>query len=209
MLLLLLAGLLSAPQDDAGFVPLLGPDLKGVSFVFEDPKHDPRTTFSFADGVLVNKGEPAGYFITDRSYREFTLRFDWRYRRPDDLKNDADFTGNSGYLLFVTGERKIWPKALEIQGMNRNAGFIIPITCKAEFTVDKEAQAKAVKPVGEWNTMEIRVKGGVTTSVVNGVTVATVTSCELSEGPIAFQSEGAEIHWRNIRIREEGRAAPR
>jgi hypothetical protein len=203
-LLLALLCLFQEGGDEAGYTPLCnGKDFTGFSFVFSGKDADPSKTFSIADGVIVNTGNPAGYMITEKSYKDFVLRFDWRYKRPEKLEKDADFTGNSGYLLFVTGERKIWPKALEIQGMNRDAGKVIPITIKAEYTVDQEAQKKAVKPVGEWNTMEIVSKSGIVTSVVNGVKIATVTSCELKEGPIAFQSEGAEIHWRNLRIKAE------
>ena len=32
---------------------------------------------------------------------------------------------------------------------------------------------------------------------LNGTVVSTVRDCELTEGPIAFQSEGAEVHLRN------------
>ena len=38
---------------------------------------------------------------------------------------------------------------------------------------------------------------------LNGVVVSTVGDCELTEGQIGFQSEGAETHWKNIRIREK------
>ena len=36
---------------------------------------------------------------------------------------------------------------------------------------------------------------------LNGVVVSTVGKCELTEGAIGFQSEGAETLWKNIRIR--------
>jgi len=37
---------------------------------------------------------------------------------------------------------------------------------------------------------------------LNGVVVSTVGKCELTEGAIGLQSEGAETHWKNIRIRQ-------
>lgn len=36
---------------------------------------------------------------------------------------------------------------------------------------------------------------------LNGTVVSTVRDCELTAGAIGFQSEGAEIHMKNIRIR--------
>jgi hypothetical protein len=38
---------------------------------------------------------------------------------------------------------------------------------------------------------------------INGAVVSTVRDCELTAGPIGIQSEGAETHWKNIRIREK------
>jgi hypothetical protein len=69
---------------------------------------------------------------------------------------------------------------------------------------DAEAQKRAVKPMGEWNTTEITCGADGTVSVkVNGVPVSSGKS-ELTEGPIGWQSEGAEIHFRNILIKKLG-----
>jgi hypothetical protein len=82
-------------------------------------------------------------------------------------------------------------------------GIILPIPrdLKCTHTFDKEAMARAVKPVGQFNQMEVVVRGGDMDISVNGTPVSTVRDCELTEGPIGFQSEGAETHWKNIRIR--------
>ncbi|MBI4613330.1 MAG: DUF1080 domain-containing protein [Planctomycetes bacterium] len=202
-------GRLGAPAEDGlpeeGFEPLFnGLDLAGFRFHLGDGSAEPGETFRVADGAIVCSGSPPGYMYTEGSYRDFTLRFDWRYARPEGLADDASFPGNSGYLLAIQ-EHKVWPKSLEVQGMNRDAGLIIPIEIEVEFSVDRAAQRRAVRPVGEWNGMEIQSRGGVVTVEVNGIPTACVRRCEAREGPIGFQSEGAEIHWRNIRIRVEGR----
>ncbi len=49
----------------------------------------------------------------------------------------------------------------------------------------------------------IDVDEGNMTISLNGSVVSTVSDCELTEGPIGFQSEGAEIHLRNIKILEK------
>ena len=194
---------LSSSSAEPGFEALFnGKNLDGWRFVFREKGVDGTKTFQAVDGVLVCSGRPAGYMVTKGSFERFTLRFDWRYKRPDGLADDAKFRGNSGYLLFVQ-EDTVWPRSLEVQGMNRDAAGIIPIKCKAKFTTDAEARTKARKPVGEWNSMEIIAKGGTVTAFLNGAKISTVTECDLSKGPIGFQSEGAEIHWRNIRIRKE------
>ena len=68
---------------------------------------------------------------------------------------------------------------------------------------DNETRLKVLKPVGEWNTFTVEVDGGNMDIKLNGSVVSTVRDCELTEGPIGFQSEGAEIHLRNIRIKEK------
>jgi hypothetical protein len=68
-------------------------------------------------------------------------------------------------------------------------------------TDDRQARARALKPVGEWQTTTVDVDGGDMAVRLNGTVVSTVRDCELTEGPIGFQSEGSEIHFRNIRIR--------
>lgn len=198
----------TAPQDDEkGFVPLFnGKDFSGIKFHLRG-NADPSKTFSVKDGMIVCTGRPPGYWYTEKKYQEFTLRFDWRFKRPENLKNEDDFRGNSGYLLWVN-EHKVWPYSMETQGMNRQAGFIYFIGQKQKeknkFQYSNEARQQAVKPVGEWNTYEVVAKGDTVVVSINGKRITTVTSHEYAkDGHIGFQSEGAEIHWKNIRIRPE------
>ena len=67
---------------------------------------------------------------------------------------------------------------------------------------DEAARKKVLKPNTEWNSVEIVTKDGAITAYVNGEKVCESEAYELKEGPIGFQSEGAEIHFRNIRIKE-------
>ena len=78
----------------------------------------------------------------------------------------------------------------------------IPRSLKCTHTFDAEASKRARKPVGQFNKVEIDVNAGGMTIKLNGTVVSTVAGCELTEGPIGLQSEGAETHWRNIRIRQ-------
>ena len=61
----------------------------------------------------------------------------------------------------------------------------------------------AIQPLGEWNSIEVVSKGGEVRVSLNGQLVTTVTEHEFEEpGHIGFQSEGAEVYLRNIRIQE-------
>jgi hypothetical protein len=167
---------------------------------------EPARTFKLVDGAIVCTGSPSGYMQTRRSYRNFTLRYEWRFAKPAGLKDYSKFGGNSGCLLFITAPAAlgVWPKSIEIQGMNRDAGMILPIprSVKCRFSVDEPARKGSIKPLGEWNAEEIVANEGQVTVSINGVKVSSISECELKEGPIGFQSEGAEIHWRAIRIKE-------
>jgi hypothetical protein len=194
---------LAARADDKeeGFVTLgNGQDMSEFVLVKGGEK-----TWSVRDGVIVCSGSPAGYFATKKSYKNYVFRFDFRYARPAGLKKDDDFNGNSGYLIHITGEHKVWPKCIEVQGLNRAAGQIFAISgAKAvKAKDDGAARQKALKPVGEWNSLEIVSKNGALTAILNGVKVCESEPGDVFEGPIGFQAEGAEIHFRHLRIQAE------
>jgi hypothetical protein len=191
---------------DESWSPLFnGKDLEGFAFHLGSDGTVNDGTFSIKDGVVSCTGRPAGYMYTRKSYSRYTLEYDWAFKRPEGLKSDRDFRGNSGCLVHVGAENAlgVWPRSVEVQGMHNQAGLILPIprNLKCKVTDDREARARSLKPVGVWQTTRIDVDGGNMTVSLNGTVVSTVRDCELTEGPIAFQSEGAEIHLRNIRIR--------
>jgi hypothetical protein len=184
-----------------------GKDLDGWKFHLGKEGADNQGTFTVKDGILICSGTPSGYMYSEKSYGSYTLQFEFAFKRPDGLKDDAEFRGNSGCLIHV-GEKNalgVWPRSIEVQGANRSMGVILPIprNVKCTHTFKKEALAKVLKPVGQFNKMEIEVRGGDMVISVNGAVVSTVGDCELTKGPIGFQSEGAETHWKNIRIREK------
>lgn len=214
VLVSLLAVTLSTPsilhaqeESEKGWTALFnGKDLDGWKFHLGKEGAGSDGTFTVEDGVLICNGKPSGYMVTDKSYGSYTLQFEFAFKKPEGLKNDSEFRGNSGCLIHV-GEKNalgVWPRSVEVQGANRSMGLILPIPrdLKCTRTFDKEAMAKVIKPVGEFNKMEIEVQGGDMVIKLNGTVVSTVSDCELTEGPIGLQSEGAETHWKNIRIRE-------
>jgi hypothetical protein len=190
----------TAAEDKEGFSDLFdGKDLSGWKVILQKDA-DPAKTLSVHDGVLVCTGQPNGYFYTDKPYKNYVLRYDWQYKRPANLVDDGKFNGNSGCLVHIQPPHKVWPKCVEVQGMNKNHGQLIFLQCKGKGTFDKAAKDKVVKPVGEWNTTEITCKeDGSITAKINGTEVSSGKG-DLTEGQIGFQSEGAEIHFRNIKL---------
>ena len=205
----LLAGLLAAglsligpataadKEGDAGFKDLFnGKNMDG--WKTQLPKDaDPAKTWSVKEGTIVCTGKPNGYFYTDKSFKNYVLKYDWKYIKPE-AGQKSSF--NSGALIHIQ-EHKVWPKCVEVQGANANHGTLYFLSCKKiEANYDKAAKDKATHPIGEWNTTEITCKAdGTISAKINGTQVASGKS-DLTEGPIGFQSEGAEIHFRNIKI---------
>jgi len=204
-LLFLVAGMLGSPgaADDKkaeGFTDLFnGKDFQG--WKFEMPKDaDPAKTWSVQGATIICTGKPNAYFYTDKSYKNYVLRYDWKYLKPEEGQKSSY---NSGALIHIQ-KHKIWPTCVEVQGANANHGFLYFLGCKkvGEAKYDKAAKDKATHPIGEWNTTEITCKAdGTITAKINGTPV-TEGQSDLTEGQIGFQSEGAVIHFRNIKIKE-------
>lgn len=186
-----LSGNVTAQEE--GFTPLFnGKDMTGWKVVLAGKGGDAAKTFKVEDGKIVVSGAPNGYFYTDKSYKNYVLRFDWQYPKK---------SGNSGLLVHIKGDHKVWPTSVEVQGMHTDHGRIFAIGgAKGKFDVNKEAQKKAIKGVGEWNTTEVICENGKITSKVNGTEVSS-GSGDLMEGPFGFQSEGVELWYKNIRIK--------
>jgi hypothetical protein len=187
-------------KDMSGFKYVL--KIKGKDVEGDDPLKSPTKTWRVEGGVIICTGNPNGYFFTDKSYKNYVVRYDWKYKRPKKLTDDDKFGGNSGLLVHIEGQHKVWPKCVEVQGMNREHGKIFAIMGgKGSFRFDAAALKKARHPVGEWNATEVTVENGMITSKVNGTEVSTGKTTNLTEGPFGLQSEGAEIHFKNIKVK--------
>lgn len=175
--------------DDKGFVKLFnGKDLSGFKTnVFGKSKKDP---FTVKEGVIDVSGSPNGYFYTEKEYKNFVLKFDWKF-----LKN-----GNSGLLVHIQKHGGSWPKSVEVQGMQTDHGRIFAIGgAKGKYSVDKAAQKKAIK-MGDWNTTEVVSRDGKLTASINGIEVSTGEG-DLKAGQLGWQSEGAPLQFKNIMIK--------
>ena len=193
-------------QETDGWKSLFnGKDFGGWKFHLGQDGADNKGTYVIQDGVMICKGQPAGYIYTEKSYKNYWLQFDFAFKKPDGLTDDSKFRGNSGALIHIREKNAlgVWPRSIEVQGAHRQIGLILPIprNVKCRHTFDKEALLKVLKPVGQFNTVLVKVKGGDMVILVNGAAVATVSDCELTEGPLGFQSEGVETHWKNIKIK--------
>jgi hypothetical protein len=170
--------------------------LDGWTPVLKDASVDPAAVWSVKDGVLRCEGKPSGYIRTTEVYSDYHLHLEWRWpEKPT----------NSGVLLHITGPDIIWPQCIEAQLQNQNAGDFIAIG-GSSFAEKKDAarvpkrHGSNEKEPGQWNSYDITCQGDTITLVVNGLLQNTATKTSLTSGPIALQSEGSPIEFRNITL---------
>ena len=159
--------------------------------------------WSAADGVLACEGKPVGYIRTETDYTNFEFELEWRF-------DPARGAGNSGVLLRMIGEDKVWPRSIEAQLMSGRAGDLwnideFPMHANPARTSGRHtarAQLSSELPLGEWNRYRIKLWRGSLVVEVNGITQNTAEWCLETPGKLCLQSEGAPIEFRNIRLRE-------
>lgn len=189
--------------DDKGFKPLFnGKDLKGWKSFLKAEGNDVMTIV-VKDGEIQVPGFPNGYIYTDKSYKNYVLRYSWTFPKNQPEKT----TMNTGVLIHIQTPHQVWPKSVEPQGRYKDHGKIYfpgwakDSKAEKESKFDEAAQKKALKASDEWNTTEVTAKADGSVAVsINGTPVATGKT-DLTSGPIGFQSEGARVHFKDIKIK--------
>lgn len=149
--------------------------------------------FCAKEGLINISGQPFGYMITDKSFKDYKLHLEWRwYGEPS----------NSGIFLHAEPIDAVWPRCAEVNLMNGRAGDMIASGGSAfeELTEGRflrSTKESAENPAGEWNTAEIVCKGNFIQAYINGV-LMNEAHFDRSSGPIALQSEGGPLEIRNV-----------
>ena len=151
--------------------------------------------FCAKEGLINISGQPFGYMITDKSFKDYKLHLEWRwYGEPS----------NSGIFLHAEPIDAVWPRCAEVNLMAGRAGDMIASGGSSfeELTEGRwlrSTKESAENPAGEWNTAEIVCKGNFIQAYINGV-LMNEAHFDRSEGPIALQSEGGPLEVRNVFI---------
>ena len=179
-----------------------------------DPKGPP--SFIVRDGKLVSLGTPEGHLVTDGRYRDYRLEVEYRFPGK---------AGNCGVLIHASKPRalyKMFPQSIEVQMESGNAGdfWVIREDIKVKDMEKRrpraageqwgsaEGDARRIlnltdhseKPLGQWNTMVVEVRGRAITVWVNGDLVNDGFDATVDQGRIALQAEGAEVEFRKVDI---------
>lgn len=209
-ILLLFSHYLSAQE----FTPLFnGKDLNGwYSFLKTKGKgNDPDTVFTVKDGLLKITGKEFGYIVTERSFNDFHLVVEFKWGEKKYPPRETRVRDNGILYCVVPGDR-VWPRSIECQIQEGDCGdfwLIDSVTVLINGTrTPATKNTRIIKkrdnenPTGEWNRIEVIFQKGKCTHIVNGIIVNEGEDASLRSGRILIQSEGAEIYYRKIEIKE-------
>ncbi|MCH1497401.1 MAG: DUF1080 domain-containing protein [Rubripirellula sp.] len=190
-----------------------GKDLAGWTNV-----NTANDTWFVKDGLLVCKGMPIGVMRSNKQYENFVLHIEWRHMKPG---------GNSGVFVWSEGSvpsgRQL-PKGMEVQmleldwvnqhprgGSPNHVGYVsgelfgagglnaTPDIPRGRRSMSRELRCNGA---GQWNTYDVVCVDGTVKLSVNGVFVNSIRESEVRRGYLCLESEGSEIHFRNIQILE-------
>lgn len=197
-----------------GFVSLFnGKDLSGWVDVNTSPE-----TWSVRDGILVCKGQPIGVMRSEKEYENFVFHIEWMH---------LEAGGNSGVFVWSRAEpnpKGRLPDGVEVQmlelewvklntrdGKEPHPGYVsgelfgvggvktVPENPRGERSMSTEFRCK---PRGQWNAYDVVAVDGNIKLAINGKFVNGIRDSTQRKGYLCLESEGAEIHFRNIRILE-------
>jgi hypothetical protein len=164
------------------------------------------------------KNGQGGDLVTDKEYTNFHLKLEWKVAA----------NANSGIIFFVNEDlskfKNTYETGLEMQVLDNNGhpdGKIEKHRAGDLYDLIKST-TEPVKPVGEWNTVDIVCKFGKLQMLLNGVKVvetmlwddkfkALVAGSKFAawpgfaafqSGKIALQDHGDNVWYRNIMIKE-------
>jgi len=208
-----LAAKTASPAAEPAFHDLFnGKDLSGWVDVNTSPE-----TWSVRDGMLICTGKPIGVLRTKRQYENFVLQIEWRH---------MELGGNSGVFFWTDAipQKSRLPKGMEVQmleldwvNQHKKDGVLPPIAyVQGELfgaggmtalpdnprgTRSKSWEHRC-KGRGQWNKYTVVAIDGVVKLSINGKFVNGMRDASYKKGYLCLESEGAEIHFRNVRIME-------
>lgn len=190
---------------------------KELPLLWKNVNTDPDTWHLEKD-ILVCSGKPIGVMRSVKQYENFILHIEWKHMEAG---------GNSGTFVWSNAtppEGGNLPDGVEVQmlelewvNLNKRDGVTPPVAYvhgelfgvggvtivpdNPRGTRSKSIENRC-KGKGEWNIYDVVCVDGVIKLSVNGKFVNGIAQASQKKGYICLESEGAPIHFRNIRIIE-------
>jgi hypothetical protein len=211
--LLSLAACSSAPSDPyAGFTPLFnGKDLANWQGLIELPKRDKDPEKYAAQVKAANEK-----YLPHWTVQEGVIHYDGKGQSLQTAKDYGDFEMWVDWKIKAGGDSGIYLRGqpqVQIWDFNKNK-----VGSGGLYNNQKHAKDPlkcADKPIGEWNTFRITMKGEIVNVWLNGEHVVDNTVLENywerkadpdkpvpATGPIELQHHGDELWFKNIYIKE-------
>ncbi len=170
-------------------------------------------TWHVKDGMIICSGNPIGVMRSNKQYENFIMEIEWRHMEAG---------GNSGVFIWSEGapfkDRKL-AKGIEVQMLeldwaiqnNRTDDYVhgelfptMDLTAIPDNPrgIRSKSIEKRCKGKGEWNKYIIVAVDGMVKLSVNGKFVNGLRNSGRKKGYLCLESEGAEIHFKNMRILE-------
>lgn len=175
-------------------------------------------TWSKRGGTLICSGQPIGVMRSEKQYENFILHIEWMHVEPG---------GNSGVFVWSDAnpdEKSRLPNGVEVQmleldwvKLNSKDGVEPPVAyvhgelfgVGGVTTTPDNPRGTRSKSVenrclgrGQWNVYDVICVDGVIKLSVNGKVVNGIANSSKRKGYLCLESEGAEIHFRNLKIIE-------
>jgi len=212
----------NTPPD--GFTaPFTGKDLAGFIPMPDDNGH-----WKVANGIIDydGKSESKGdkCLWSAKEYGDMTLMIDWRWSGPakkvkhpiilpdgtykkgpdgKEIAEEVDECGDSGVYLRGSSKSQVNMWCWNC-GSGEVYGYRTDKTMSPEVIAGVTPKKKMDKPLGEWNTMTITIKGERLWVSLNGEEV--ITNAELpkvpAKGKFALQHHGDPIQFKNVYVKE-------
>jgi hypothetical protein len=190
---------------------------------------DPEKVFQIENGMLHISGAELGGLVTKKEYKNYYLRaeFKWGEALCGHCTGKAR---DSGIQYHINGPLVLWPRMMEFQISEGGTGDIWLIKGPSlevggatyqsspdpgdnqylriarigrgelQNVTGFRSQNEVENPHGEWNTVELIANHDRVMQFVNGKLVNKGEHANTTRGKIDFESEGAEIYFRNMVI---------
>lgn len=201
-------------KDLSGWTAVVDQDVTG-GYTASEP------TWFVKDGTILTTGTPFGYLRTKRGdFGDFLLHVEYRWWRET-------ANPNSGVFVRLAVERGTFiPTCLENQLCRGSMGDVLglagmrfdgfeprspfnPAQALSGITKAPRKGADVEKPFGEWNVLEVELKGDTLVNRINGVELNRLTGIAVAKGAIALQSEGGAVQFRNVWVEERAAEQPK
>lgn len=201
----------SSSSSEAGFMPIFnGHDLAGWTYGNKAGEgYRVKDEDGAGGAVIYCTADDGGNLYTEKEYSNFILRFDFKLTpgANNGIGIRAPLSGNTAYL------------GMEIQVLDDSAeryAHLRPAQYHGSIYDVVPAERGHQKAVGEWNQEEITADGRHIKVVLNGATIVDANLDEVKDpvklakhpglqnksGHIGFLGHGAEVEFRNLRIKE-------